>query len=251
MKRWSAVPRAVAVWAGIVVAVVAYACASQTFSESQFVYPSGDWDTPLPPGVDSNPGEFVSALPLSQPGDSVHTRARPGRCGAPCVVFVRIQTLGNTQEIYPEKGPATGRAIARIQNLDSVDTEGVFGFLPFAQAEYFFWVDRDPRSDSSRFTVLWVPRTGGRVKAGFQKTLVLCHRRPTGYPRASHVDFYEYKHGISECTVAGASIRRSVKEASLISLRPFFALSALVKGLLHGETISDGAWIDCNSGCCT
>jgi len=239
------------VWAGIVVAAVVYACASQVMSESQIVYPSGDWDTPLPAGVDSNPSQFMSALPLSNPGDSVHTRARPGRCGAPCVVFVKIQTLGNTQEIYPERGPATGRPIARIQNLDSVDTEAVFGFLPVTQAEYFFWVDRDPRSDSSRFTVLWVPRSGGRVRAGFQKKVVLCHRRPAGYPRASNVDFYEYKHGTSECTVSGASIRRPVKEASLVSLRPFLALYARVKGLLRGEMISDGAWIDCNSGCCT
>ena len=80
MMRWSAVPRAVAVWAGIVVAVAVYACASQQLSESQLVYPPGDWDTPLPPGVDSNPSQFVSALPPSHPGDSVHTRARPGRC---------------------------------------------------------------------------------------------------------------------------------------------------------------------------
>jgi len=96
-----------------------------------------------------------------------------------------------------------------------------------------------------------MPRSGGRVKAGFQKKVVLCHRRPPGYPRASNVDFYEYKHGISECTVSGASIRRPVKEASLISLRPFLALYARVRGLLRGEMISDGAWIDCNSGCCT
>jgi hypothetical protein len=251
MMRWSAVPRAVAVWAGIVVAVVVYACASQTFSESPLVYSSGDWDTPLPPGVDSNPGQFVSALPVSRPGDSVHTRARPGRCVAPCVVLVKIQTLGNTGEIHPESGPVTGRPIARIENLDSADTEGVFGFRPFTQAEYVFWVDRDPRSDSSRFTVLWVPRTGGRVKAGFQKNLILCHRHPSGYTVASNVDFYEYKHGVSECTVAGATLRTPVKEASLLSLRPFVALYARVKGLILGETISDGAWIDCNSGCCT
>lgn len=251
MMRWSAVPRAVAVWAGIVVAVAVYACASQPLSESQLLYPPGDWDTPLPPGVDSNPGRFVSVLPLSHPGDSVHTRARPGRCAVPCVVQVKIQTLGNTQEIYPEKGPATGRAIARIENLDSADTEGIFGFRPFTQAEYVFWVDRDPRSDSSRLTVLWVPRTGGRVRAGFQKTIVLCHHRPIGWPRASNVDFYEYKHGVSECTVAGATIRRPVKEASLISLRPFVALYGRVTGLMFGHTASDGAWIDCNSGCCT
>ena len=251
MMRWSALPRAVAVWAGIVVAVVVYACASQALSESQLVYPPGDWDTPLPPGVDSNPGQFVSALPVSRPGDTVHIRARPGRCLSPCVVLVRIQTLGNTWEIYPDTGPAAGRAIARIENLDSADTEGVFGFRPFTQAEYVFWVDRDPGSNGSRLTVLSVPRKGGRVRAGFQKDLILCHLHPAGYQRKSEVDFYEYKHGVSECTVAGATNRRPVKEASLISLRPFVALYARIKGLIRGETISDGAWIDCNSGCCT
>jgi len=166
-------------------------------------------------------------------------------------VLVRIQTLGNTWEIYPDTGPAAGRAIARIENLDSADTEGVFGFRPFTQAEYVFWVDRDPGSNGSRLTVLSVPRKGGRVRAGFQKDLILCHLHPAGYQRKSEVDFYEYKHGVSECTVAGATNRRPVKEASLISLRPFVALYARIKGLIRGETISDGAWIDCNSGCCT
>jgi hypothetical protein len=251
MIRWSAVPRAVAVWAGIVVAVVAYACASQSLSEFPFVYPSGDWDTALPPGVDSSPGQFVNTLMATPPGDSVHTRTRPGRCLLPCTLQVTIRTLGRTQDIFPDSGPATGRPIARIENLDSTDTEGVFGFLPFTQAEYVFWVDRDPRSTRARLTVLWVPRSrGGRVRAGFQKNLVLCHYR-NGRPRVSDVDFYEYKHGISPCTVPGAMLRPAVKEASLISLRPFVALYARVTGLIRGEMTADGAWIDCNSGCCT
>ena len=251
MIRWSAVPRAVAVWAGIVVAVVVYACASQTLYESPLVYPSGDWDTPLPPGVDSSPGQFVNTLTASPLGDSVHTRTRPGRCLLPCTVQVRIQALGRTQDIYPETGPATGRAIARIENLDSTDTEARFGFRPFTQAEYVFWVDRDPKSSRSRLTVLWVPRTGGRVRAGFQKNLILCHARLAGDTAVSDVDFYEYKHGASPCTVPGAMLRPAVKEASLISLRPFVALYESVKGFMRGEMTADGAWIDCNSGCCT
>jgi hypothetical protein len=251
MIRWSAVPRAVAVWAGIVVAVVVYACASQPFYESPLVYPSGDWDTALPPGVDSSPGQFVNTLNASPLGDSVHTRTRPGRCLVPCTVQVKIQTLGNTQEIDTAPGPVTGRPIARIENLDSTDTEGLFGFRPSTQAEYVFWVDRDPGSHHSRLTVLWVPRTGrARVRAGFQKILILCHER-NGRSRSSDVDFYEYKHGASPCTVPGAMLRPAVKEASLLSLRPFVALYESVRGLIRGEMTADGAWIDCNSGCCT
>ena len=252
MKRWSAVPRGVAVWAGIVIAVAAYACASQSYSLSPLVYPPGDWDTALPPGVDSSPGQFGKTLTATPLGDSVHTRTRPGRCLIPCTVQVRIQALGRTQDIYPDSGPATGRPIARIENLDPTDAEGLFGFRPSTEAEYVFWVDRDPRSTRPRLTVLWVPRTAdGRVRAGFQKSLILCHRHPAGYRLVSDVDFYEYRHGISECTVPGAILRPTVKEASLISLRPFVVLYARVMGLMRGEMIADGAWIDCNSGCCT
>jgi hypothetical protein len=252
MMRWSAVPRGVAVWAGILVAVVAYACASQAFSEYPLIYPSGDWDTRLPPGVDSSPAQFVNTLNASPPGDSVHIRTRPGRCNVPCTVQVKIQTLGNTQEIDTAPAPVMGRPIARIENLDPTDVEGLFGFRPSTQAEYVFWVDSDPGSHHSRLTVLWVPRTGaGRVRAGFQKNLILCHARPAGHYGVSDVDFYEYKHGVSPCTVPGAMLRPAAKEASLISLRPFVALYARVRRLLRGETISDGAWIDCNSGCCT
>ena len=251
MMRWSAIPRAVAVCAGIVVAVAVYACASRQTYESGFVYPPGDWDTELPHDVNPDPGQFVSMLNATPLGDSVHTRTRPGRCFAPCTVEVKIQALGRTQDIDTAPGPAIGRPIARIQNLDPTDTEGVFGFRPFAQAEYVFWVDQDPVSRHSRLTVLWVPRTGGgRVRAGFQKNLILCHPR-NGRPKVSDVDFYEFKHGVSQCTVAGAILRPTVKEASLISLRPFVALYGRVKGLMRGETSADGAWIDCNSGCCT
>jgi hypothetical protein len=251
MKRWSAVPRAVAVWAGIVVAVAAYACASQSFSVYPLLYPPGDWDTALPPGVDPSPNQFVNTLNASPLGDSVHTRTRPGRCVVPCTVQVKIQSLGRTQDIYPDAGPTTGRAVARIENLDPTDAEGLFGFRPSTEAEYVFWVDRDPSLGAARLTVLWVPRTGGgRVRAGFQKNLRLCHPR-NGRRMVSDVDFYEYKHGAYDCTIPGVTVRRPIKEASLISLRPFVALYARVMGLMRGETIADGAWIDCNSGCCT
>jgi hypothetical protein len=251
MKRWSAVPRGVAVWAGIVVAAVVYACASQSLSEYPLLYPPGDWDTALPSGVDPSPSQFVNTLNASALGDSVHIRTRPGRCVVPCTVQVKIQSLGRTQDIYPDAGPTTGRAVARLENQDPTDAEGLFGFRPSTEAEYVFWVDRDPSLGAARLTVLWVPRTGGgRVRAGFQRNLRLCHPR-NGRRMVSDVDFYEYKHGAYDCSIPGVSVRRQVKEASLISLRPFMALYARVKGLLFGEMIADGAWIDCNSGCCT
>ena len=249
MMRWSAVPRGVAVWAGIVVAIGAYACASQSLYP--LLYPPGDWDTALPPGVDPSPNQFVAVLNAAPLGDSVHIRTRPGRCVVPCTVQVKIQSLNRTQDIYPDAGPTTGRPIARIENQDPTDAEGLFGFRPSTEAEYVFWVDRDPSLGAARLTVLWVPRSGGgRVRAGFQRDLKLCHERH-GRPKVSDVDFYEYKHGALDCTVPGATVRRSVKEASLISLRPFVALYARVMGLIGGEMIADGAWIDCNSGCCT
>ena len=253
MKRWSAVPRAVAVWAGIVVAVGVYGCNPHTLPGARVVYyPPDDWDADLPPGVSANPGDFLRTVAPDSPRDTVHVRARPGRCAMLCTVDVRIRTLGRTGEIDAQNGPDAGRAVARIENLDPTDIEALFGFRPSTEAEYFFWVDRNPSTRRARLTALWVPRSGGSVRAGHQKDLILCHLHPPGYTRISEVDFYEYKHRVGEpCTAPEAAKASRVGEASLFSVRPFLALYERVKGLLSGEMIADGAWIDCNSGCCT
>lgn len=251
--RRSAVPRAVAVWAGIVVAAVAYGCNPHTLPGSRVVYyPPDDWDAALPPGVSPNPGDFLRAVTPDSDRDTVHVRARPGRCAMLCTVDVRIRTLGRTGDIDARNGPGAGRAIARIENLDTTDAEALFGFRPSTEAQYFLWVDRNPSTRRSRLTALWVPRTGGSVRAGHQHDLILCHLRPAGRAAISEVDFYEYKHRVGEpCSVPEAKEPSRVGEASLFSVRPFVALYESVKGFIRGEMVADGAWIDCNSGCCT
>ena len=252
MMRWSAIPRTVAMWAGIVVAAVAYGCNPHTLPGSRIVYyPPDDWDADLPAGVSPNPGDFLHAVAPDSPRDTVHDRARPGRCAMLCTVNVRIRTLGQTGDIDAGNGPDVGRAIARIENLDPTDVEALFGFRPSTEAQYFFWVDRNPTTRRARFTALWVPRTGN-VRAGHQKDLILCHPRRPGYAGVSEVDFYEYKHMVGEpCSAPGADKTSRVSEASLFSVRPFLALYERVKELIGGERTADGAWIDCNSGCCT
>jgi hypothetical protein len=251
MMGSSALPRAITKWAAIFSVAISWGCTSQSFPDSDILYPNA-WNTPLPPGVSSDPTTFLNSVSGVPPGDSVHVRTRVGNCAGLCLVQVRIAAMGNTGDIDAKNGPAVGRPVARIENLDPTDTETYFGFRPVTEAEYYFWVDRDPSSGRARLTVIWVPKTGGAVRAGHQRNLKLCHNHAAGYKRVSDVDFFEYKHPVGlPCDAGDVAATAAVNEASLFSARPFVALYAHVKKLINGEMKADGGWIDCNLGCCT
>jgi hypothetical protein len=172
------------------------------------------------------------------------------------VVDVKIEPLGETWQIKPDSAPALGVAVARIENLDSVDTEARFGFRPGIEAVYYLWVDRKPGSIKARWTIVQVPVGAGIVTAGYQKDLKFCMRYPPGYPRVSDADFYEYKHDDHPCdvvdTTSGSSYRSSLQEASFLSTQRFSALVGRVAAFLRGAfTAAQGGWISCNGGCCT
>jgi hypothetical protein len=164
-----------------------------------------------------------------------------------------IEALGDTRLIDPDNAPATGVAVARIENLDAVDTEAKFGFLPGIQALYYLWVDRLPGSATARWTVLQVPMGAGIVTAGHQQDLKRCHySKPTDPPPVSDADFYEYKYDDHPCDVAVSVEKSSAQQASFLSTEQFAALVGRVAAFLRGEfTAAQGAWISCSGGCCT
>jgi len=197
--------------------------------------------------VNSHPDSFRTQLTVS-PGMQ-HVRTRAGICPG-CTVQVRIRAIDTTRIFGPGMPPATGQAVAVIQNLDSRITEAYYGFRPGSYADYYFWVDKRPDADRSRITVLEVPRGPGlAVRAGRQKNLEYCHIYPPGhgYSRPD-ADFLEYK---AACTASANSAQSKILVASLLS-------SSSVTGLVLGGaaalraamSVSQGGWIECNSGCC-
>lgn len=252
----SAPLRAATKWIATTSAIVALGCTPPGGLPS----PIPDWSTPLPSGVDSNAVTFRARLDKGPPrGSTSHRRARAARCrpglgagGLPrslCSVEVMIEPLGDTRMIDPDNAPAGGVAAARIENLDSVDTEARFGFRPGIQAVYYLWVDRKPGSTKARWTVLEVPMGAGIVRAGYQKDLKLCY---ASVPRESDADFYEYKYDDHPCAVMASVEKSSVHQASLLSAERFVSLLGKVAAFLRGElSAAQGGWISCSGGCCT
>jgi len=250
----SAPPRAAAKWIAISSAVVALGCPPPGG------FPTPDWSTPLPTGVDSDAASFRGRLEKGFPrGGTFHTRARAARCRSGgtylrvlCVVDVKIEPLGDTRLIKPDSAPAAGVAVARIENLDSVDTEAKFGLRPGTEALYYLWVDRKPGSTRARWTILQVPMGAGIVTAGYQKDLRLCNRYHYGETAVSDADFYEYKYDDHPCEVAVSTERSSVQEASFVSAEQIAALVRRVTAFFRGEfSAAQGGWISCSGGCCT
>jgi hypothetical protein len=256
MIRSRATSRAVGKWIAAAPVLLLLACNSLANSpavEPVTVGPgmqySGDWDTPLPPGVSSNPDSFLKSFAVTK--GVKHTRKRAGACPG-CTVDVEIRAINSTSDFGPGSPPSSGRAVAFIQNTDRHITEAYYGFRPSAQADYYFWVDKRPDADSSRMTVLEVPKVGTLVvRAGRQKNLEYCHKYPPyppGYNSRPDADFLEYK---PPCTAISSSAKSKIIVASLLSSSSvtgfaFGGATALQTAML----VSEGGWIDCNSGCC-
>lgn len=251
----SAPPRAAAKWMAITSAIIALGCPPP----GGFPPPRPDWSTPLPPGVESDAATFRARVGTFPRGGYSHTRARAATCSPSsydslgsrrslCAVEVAIEALGDTRLINPDNAPATGVAVARIENLDSLDTEAKFGFRPGNQDLYYLWVDRKPGSVKARWTILQVPVGVGFVSAGYQKDLKLCHAYK---PVSSDADFLEYKD-YGRCTALATADKPSINQASLLSTDRFAAIVGRVAAFLRGElTAAQGGWISCSAGCCT
>jgi hypothetical protein len=239
MIRSRTIPRAVGNLTTFALAILALGCDPDIAPQT--------WTTPLPPGVSSVATTFQQGIgPVVSLGQR-RVRVRNATCEG-CTVEVAIQAIYNTRTLRPDSAPATGVAVARIQNLDSTKVEAFYGFKPSAQAEYYLWFDRRTGSDSARITVLEVPIAGGTVRAGHQNDVGYCHIHPPGYAGPPDADFLEYK---PPCTVA-ASAASGLSTASVAAPGPVGRLFARIAAIVRAPPATPKrAWIDCNSGCCT
>ena len=257
MNSRSAPPRAAVKWMVAGGIYVALGCAA----------PGGS-PTPLskiawPAGVDSNAAVFRARVEKNFPLTGTrHERARAAKCRTGsrdssghlrvlCSVNVRIEAVGNTLLIDPDNAPAQGVPVARIENLDTQDTEAKFGFRPGHEAIYYAVVDRRPMSTKARWTIMEVPMGGGMSTPIYQADLNLCHPWREDDRRVSDADFYEYRHDDLPCGV-GASATSGMHQASLLSSERLSVLFARVLAFVRREsTAAQGGWISCCCGCCT
>lgn len=154
----------------------------------------------LPPGVPSNPAQFLAQVQTIAVGIT-HTRSREAVC-AGCSVNVYVETLYATP--INLDNPGAGTVSARFTNLDSVNTEKMYGLKPSTQAKYFMWVDAAPSTNRARWTLLEVPSNpaAGLVTATHQGRLSLCAPNTPGQPMVPEVDFVNFKHP-QGCTGGG------------------------------------------------
>jgi hypothetical protein len=208
-------------------------------------------NAPLPPGVKSDAGQFRAEVAARGGAGPIHKHQRLGKCTVPCVVNVTIAPVGNTMEVNPgrERSPATppsGRAVAKILNLDPTFTEDMYGFKPSSQFEYYVWADTTGGGSRARMTLLEVPAPGqpGIIRAIFQKNLGLCiHDVHTpAFPDAN----FRWCEGVS------ASTGSSVTEAGMLSLGPLGALLSRMSELVTGTLFAQPPiWLRCTDGCCS
>lgn len=227
-------------------AVLVIGCGSAKIQEAP------DPKNPLPAGVDSNPAAFRQKLADIKPGAG-HTRGRDAKCflGLCKDVQVTIHAVGNTLLIDPDNPPASGVPVARLVNLHTEKKELYYGLKPQSEAEYYLWVDANPKK-KTQWTLLEVPFKGDRVLAAKPKDLKLCHRWTAEEQKSakSEADFAENKHdGNCDYKVAAATL--GVHTASTLSVRPVIALIHHVTAIAYLGWGMQGGWIGCSNGCCT
>jgi hypothetical protein len=226
----------------IAVAVSAIACRELKLP---FTYDVKSQSTPLPPGVNSDPMQFRQQVAIRGVGPA-HHRNRFGKCPVvPCTVEVTIAPVGETREVSPivPLAPGSGRPVAKIVNLDSTDTERMYGFRPFLLFEYYVWADT--AASHTRLTLLEVPATGqpGVVHAIFQKNLRLCVHDELA-PKTSDADF-RWCEGVSVSTGS------NVTHAGMLSMEPAAMLMSRLSEFLAGKFGVEGPiWLRCTDGCC-
>lgn len=213
-----------------------------------FTYAVHLQEEPLPPGVNPDPSQFRARVAVRGVG-STHNQRRLGNCTPSCLVDVEVAPVGDTREVNPDGGrsplaPIPGRPVAKIVNLDKTHVEGMYGFKPSSQFEYYVWADT--AASHARITLLEVPAVGqpGAVHAIFQKSLRLCAHDPSA-PPSSDADF-RWCEGVSVST--GLNVNR----AGMFPVAPVAALLSRVSEFVAGKSSAaqPPIWLRCTDGCC-
>lgn len=192
---------------------------------------------------------FRAYLDTFSHGD-LHHASRLAICGdsAPstrCVDSVTIQAIGLSRDIRADSGPARGRVIGVIRNLDASHVTLMDSLKPASQAEYYIYIDRSP-SAHARWNLLEVPTdSSGVIRRIVQNEVHQCGEKPGYKWTRSDVKF-------ANC---GDNALTGMTKADLFSSSNWKKFG---RGLLERLKVGDaamlteqGKWFGCPWGCCT
>ena len=196
-------------------------------------------------------GAFRAYLDTFSHGD-LHKRIRRAICtdstpAASCMDTVSIQAIGLSRDIRADSGPARGRVIGVIRNLNARHITKTDSLKPASQAEYYIYIDR-AASGHARWNLLEVPTaSSGEIHTIVQNEVHQCGERP-GYKWArSDVDF-------ANCGDHPVSGMVSADLLSFSNWKKFGV--GIFRQLKVGDTTmmmmtEKTKWYGCPWGCCT
>ncbi|HEY3114722.1 MAG TPA: hypothetical protein VGJ62_13660 [Gemmatimonadaceae bacterium] len=157
-------------------------------------------------------------------------------------VKVTIQAIGLSKDIKSDSGPARGRVIGQMRNLDSQKLTELDSLKPATQADYYIYIDR-ATDGHARWNLLEVPNTHtGTIRRIVQNNVRACNEKPGYGWLHSDVDFANCgEHALDK----------------MVSLRLLTATGLIrFAGALERYLRAQGGggqrskWYGCNYGCC-
>jgi hypothetical protein len=183
---------------------------------------------------------------------TLHKRIRHAICTdstppADCIDTVSIQAIGLSRDIRADSGPARGRVIGVIRNLNAQHITNVDSLKPASQSEYYIYIDR-AASGHARWNLLEVPTAAsGVIRTIVQNEVHQCGERPGYKWSRSDVDF-------ANCGDHSLNGMISADMLSLSNWKKFG--TGLWRQIRGGDPVmtmmtEKTKWYGCPWGCCT
>jgi hypothetical protein len=176
----------------------------------------------------------------------LHYREIPAYCTdktitGGCIAGVTIQAIGLSKDIKADSGPARGRVIGEIRNLDSVDVTKMDSLKPQSRATYYIYMDR-AASGHARWSLLEVPATHtGSIHRVIQNEVRACGERPG----------YTWAHSDVDLSNCGRHALAEIHTAQLLTATGWLSVVGRVERYLRALTASERTkWYGCTGGCC-
>jgi hypothetical protein len=207
-------------------------------------------DPPQARSTDLN--AFRAFLDTFSRGD-LHKRIRRAICSdstanGACLDTVTIQAIGLSRDIRADSGPAPGRVIGIIRNLDAGHITKTDSLKPASQAEYYIYIDR-AASGHARWNLLEVPITAsGIIRTMVQSEVHQCGENPGYKWTRSDVDFANCgEHSLNGMTSADMLSLANWKKFGTALWRQLRSSDTSMMMMMTEKT----KWYGCPWGCCT
>ena len=166
--------------------------------------------------------------------------AKSGTAG--CTDSVTIRAIGLSKDIKADSGPARGRVIGQIRNLDPRDLTEMDSLKPASQFSYYIYVDK-AANGRARWNLLEVPvASRGSIRRIVQKEFRACGEKPGYVWRHSDVDFANCgEHAFTDMQLA-----RALTATGLIDF--FVRLERFIRA--KTSILPQSKWVGCPGGCC-